>query len=152
MIQRVRRAAPHMISVGLMLCSGGLIAQATSAAADPGVSRAELYATLGTAGAVVFAAFWVLLRAHSADLSASVERLEKNVSRYFDALRLHDESPHAHGAASKENHLPIFERLDDIDSKVDSILHARRDPFDSREHRRRSDPEEEDHAAERGRA
>ena len=107
-------------------------------------------------------AFWLLLTTFNSRLEkafdAGIKRLEENQARYFDALRLHDESEHAHTAASEHNHGPMQEQLDRLETQVGTILRdcealtcGKRDPAASSSRRRLSDPEGEDHAGERGR-
>lgn len=126
MIRRLRAALPLLISLGLLVgASGALVAQATQA-----VTRAEMESyvmtMLAAGGGAMAGAFWLLLTTFNSRLErafdAGIKRLEENQARYFDALRLHDESEHAHAAASEHNHGPILERLDEIEARLDVLV------------------------------
>lgn len=126
MIRRLRAALPLLISLGLLLgASGALVAQATQA-----VTRAEMESyvmtMLAAGGGAMAGAFWLLLTTFNSRLEkafdAGIKRLEDNQARYFDALRLHDESEHVHAAASEHNHGPMLERLDEIEARLDVLV------------------------------
>jgi len=125
-IRRLRAALPLLISLGLLVgASGALVAQATQA-----VTRAEMESyvmtMLAAGGGAMAGAFWLLLTTFNSRLErafdAGIKRLEENQARYFDALRLHDESEHAHAAASEHNHGPMQEQLDRLETQVGAIL------------------------------
>lgn len=164
-IRRLRHASPYLISLGLLMGgSTALIGQATQAAIEPHVTRAELYATIGGAGAVIFGALWVLLRAQNADmkgdLHGAVARLEGAVALYFDALRAHDDNPHAHCTASEHNHAPMERKMDHLAERFDALVEecrvnrcavGHRDPANSPHPRRDGDPDTFDGRGLRGR-
>lgn len=166
MIRRLRLRTPVYVSACLLLAGLTLGAQGTQA-----VTRSEMESfvlmTIGGAGAVMFAAFWILLNALvgriERTLTKSISELSENQARGFDALRWHDESPHAHRTASEHNHAPMEAQMNEIEQKLDRLIRehelinagcpieARRDPADSPHPRRDGDPEAFDGRGLRGR-
>ena len=179
-MRRLHFRAPVILSALMLLGASALGAQATQA-----VTRSEMeafvFAMIGTAAAVVFGSFWVLMNALvgrvERSLSASVTRLEGAVATATAALATHDESPHAHPVGSAARLLPLTSSIDALDVKVDALTekldkliwdHDRiqategevcnalrelrhRDPKDSPHPRRGSDPSEFDGTRLRGR-
>lgn len=117
-LRRLRLRAGFYISGFLMLAGCTLGAHAGQVAASDTVTRAEMYATIGGAGAVVIGAIWVLLTTINGKtektLSDAVNRLEFAVEKLVDGLTLHNGDPLAHTAASEHNHGPMNEKLDKL--------------------------------------
>ena len=124
-LRRLRLRAGFYISGFLMLAGCTLGAHATQVAASDAVTRAEMYATIGAAGAVVIGALWVLLTTINGKtektLSDAVNRLEFAVEKLVDGLTLHNVDPLAHTAASEHNHNPMNEKLDKLDQRQQDI-------------------------------
>jgi hypothetical protein len=124
-MRRLHYRAPIILSALMLLGAGALGAQATQA-----VTRSEMeafvLAIVGTSGAVVFGAFWVLLQALvgrvERSLSSSVSRLEEAVERAATALATHDGSVYAHRAASEHNHKAIEDAIAELDAKMDTVI------------------------------
>jgi ABC-type nickel/cobalt efflux system permease component RcnA len=120
-IVRLRLRIGVYISALLLFGGFALVAQATQA-----VTRSEMesfvLATIGAAGVLVFAAFWVLLntingRSERALLS-SVNRLEHAVDKLLASMEAHDQNPLAHAAAGEHNHRPMNEQLDRLEAQL----------------------------------
>jgi hypothetical protein len=131
----MRRASPGIVAaLGL-----GLLLPATLYAADAAVTRSEMeafvFAMIGTASAVVFGAFWVLL-------NATVGRAERS---FADAASSVKGSMNALTSEMKEINARL-RALEDRNTREDG-----RDPYDSPHRRRATDRDDEDHAGERGR-
>lgn len=122
---RLRARIGIYTSAILLLVGAAVAAQAT----DP-ITRSQaesmMDGRLAAAGVLVFGAFWVLLltisgRSEKA-LVASIQRLEKAVATFADALARHDESPFAHRAASEHNHLPLEAKIDATKKDLDDFI------------------------------
>ena len=127
-LRRLRVTAGFYISGFLMLAGCTLGAHAGQVAASDTVTRAEMYATIGGAGAVVIGAIWVLLTTINGKtektLTDAVNRLEFAVEKLVDGLTLHNVDPLAHTAASEHNHNPMNDKLDKLDSRQQEIYHV----------------------------
>ena len=127
-LRRLRLRAGVYISGFLTLAGCTLGAHATQVAASDAVTRAEMYATIGGAGAVVIGAIWVLLTTINGKtektLSDAVGRLEYAVGQMVEGLTRHNVDPLAHTAASEHNHGPMNEKLDKLDSRQQEIYHV----------------------------
>lgn len=163
MIRRIRLRTPVYVSACLLLAGLTLGAQGTQAVTRPEMESFVLM-TIGGAGAVMFAAFWILLNALvgriERTLTKSISEIADNQARGFNALRWHDESPHAHRAASEHNHAPMERKMDHLAERFDALVEecrigrcavGHRDPANSPHPRREGDPEEFDGRGLRGR-
>lgn len=113
---RLRRRAGMVVSGGLLLTGCSLGAHAAGVAVE-GVSRAELYVTIGTAGLVVFGAFWTLL-------GSATARMEASVNGLVEAMRLHQADQDAHPPAISSKTRPILDTLQRLDAKQDEVREA----------------------------
>ena len=121
---RLRARSGLYLSVLLLLAGVSLTARATQP-----VTRSEMesfvYVTLAVGAGALVGAVWTLLSYHLGRLERmferGVERLEASQSRGHDALREHNEDPHAHAAAAEHNHGPILDRLDEIEARLGAI-------------------------------
>lgn len=170
MIREIRSAAGTIVSAALLIAGCGLGAHAAGVAASEGVSRAELYGTLGAAGVVVFAAFWTLL-------TSSTSRMERSVDGLVKAIEMHQVDAEAHPRAITSRSRPLLEKLESLDAKQDEVREALamliaehrvirgveddvckfvrsmsipRDPNDSPSPRRKDDSDEDDFRPVRG--
>lgn len=117
---RLRRRAGLYISVLLLLVGASLTARATQP-----VTRSEMesfvYVTLAVGAGALIGAVWTLLSYHLGRLERmfekGVERLEAAQAVAHDAVRLHNDDPHAHGPASEHNHGPMYAQMDRIEQQ-----------------------------------
>lgn len=124
MICRLRTRVGVYASAMLLLVGAALAAQATQAVTQSQMHEYVL-SMIGAAGAVVFGAFWILLitisgRSEKA-LMASVARLEGAVSAFAAALAQHDNSEHAHRAASEHNHGPMVASIQRVEATLERV-------------------------------
>lgn len=124
MIRRLRARVPVYLSAMLMLCA---VALAVDAAPDtvqhptwPEISLA-IWLRYGAAVATSIGATWVLLAGYERRQDARHAETMKALAVAADKLRMHDEAPGAHLAASQHNHGPMNEQSDRIEGKVDDI-------------------------------
>lgn len=133
-MRRLHFRAPVILSALMLLGASALGAQATQA-----VTRSEMeafvFAMIGTAGLIVFGAFWVLL-------NATVGRAERSFSEAAASVK-----GSMNGLTNEMREINARLRaLEDRNTREDG-----RDQSDSPHRRRRDDRPDEDHAGERGR-
>lgn len=117
MIRSLRRRARLVLSGVLLLAGCSLGAHAAGAAAVDGVSRSEMYLTLGAAGVVTFGAFWTLL-------GSAMSRMEASVNGLVRAMELHQADQDAHPPAISTKTRPILDTLQRLDTKQDEVREA----------------------------
>lgn len=117
---RLRRRAGLYLSAILLLAGVSLTARATQPVT---YSQMEsfVYVTIAAAAGLLLGAVWTLLSYHLGRLERlfkdSIERLENAEGATREALRLHNESEHAHTAASEHNHGPMNAQMDRIEQQ-----------------------------------
>lgn len=108
---RMRAMAGVYLSAMLLLVGMSLAAHATQAVVEAGVSRAEMYATIGGTGAAILGAFWLLLGSHTS-------RMEKSVEALVSVMKEHHSDPMAHPAGSATRINPVMDKLDKLAESI----------------------------------